>query len=139
MVRESAKHGPRLDEEMRRETEGAVRSGGSGAVGESGGDGEMAGVRRTQGRPEDRRPAAPGGMTPRKVAWRSELAQILSPMGFPATRGRILAYLNEVDAPNNVRLALIGLPKDRQFANVGEVVRALGVDTETGEADTETG
>lgn len=127
MVRDSAKHGPRLDEQMRREADPGRRAKGSAT--------EETDVPRRTGQPPGREQGTPAGTTPREVAWRSQLAQVLSPMGFPATRGRILAYLNEAGAPANVQLALIGLPKDREFANVGEVVRALGVHTESQAAD----
>ncbi|HEX2312655.1 MAG TPA: DUF2795 domain-containing protein [Thermomonospora sp.] len=129
MPRDSSKHGPRLDEEMRHETEGMVRGGGATHTEE---------WRQTESADEppgsvQMPPERQGGgadMTAREVEWRSEIAQVLAPLEYPADRGRILSFLEARHAPDNIITAMTGLPKDRQFRNVGEIARAIGVHTE---------
>ncbi|RAY15548.1 DUF2795 domain-containing protein [Actinomadura craniellae] len=130
MHRDSSKHGPRLDDQMKHETQGLIRGNGSThaerwreteALEEPAGSAEQ---------PPGRQPGAPGGMSPREVAWRSQIAQVLGPGAFPASRGELLTALERANAPGNVLLAVSGVPGDRKFRNVGELVRAMGVHTE---------
>jgi Protein of unknown function (DUF2795) len=129
MPRDSAKHGPRLDEEMRHETEGMIRGGGQTHAEE---------WKETE--PGDEPPASAQmppdhqsggvGMTAREIEWRSEIAQVLATLRYPADRGQILAFLEHHHAPGNMVTAMTGLPKHRKFHNVGEIARAIGVHTE---------
>ncbi|REE96310.1 DUF2795 domain-containing protein [Thermomonospora umbrina] len=129
MPRDSSKHGPRLDDEMQHETQGMVRGGGPTHTEE---------WRQTEPAdeppgPVQMPPERQGGgadMTAREVEWRSEIAQVLANLEYPTDRGHILAYLDEQHAPDNVVTAMTGLPKDREFQNVGEIARAIGVHTE---------
>ncbi|WP_198679368.1 DUF2795 domain-containing protein [Thermomonospora amylolytica] len=129
MPRDSAKRGPRVDDELKHETEGMVRGGGPTHAEEW-----------KQPEPFDQPPGSAqmpperrgGGadMSAREVEWRSEIAQVLAPLDFPADRGRILTFLERNHAPDNIITAMTGLPKDRQFHNVGEIARAIGIHTE---------
>lgn len=129
MPRDSAKHGPHTDEELKRETEGMIRGGGP-AHAEEWRQPEPADTPRGSAQmPPGRRGGAPG-MTAREVEWRSEIAQVLAPLQYPTDRGRILTFLERNHAPDNMIVAMTGLPKDRQFHNVGEIARAIGIHTE---------
>jgi hypothetical protein len=69
-------------------------------------------------------------MTPREVAWRSELARAFTPADFPADRKRLLARLARADAPEEIVASVAELPAGREYAGPGEVARALGMRTE---------
>jgi hypothetical protein len=129
MPRDSAKHGPRLDEEMRHETEGMVRGGGQ-THAEEWKETEPGEEFHGSAQMPPERQAGGVDMTAREVEWRSEIAQVLAPLGYPADRGQILAFLEHHHAPDNMITAMTGLPKDRKFRNVGEIARAIGVHTE---------
>lgn len=75
--------------------------------------------------------ATPPGMTPRDVALRTEFAQHLGRHIYPADREAVLEALREDNAPD--RLVDMGarLPAETTFANVQEIVRALGLGTES--------
>lgn len=163
MHHDSSKHGRHLDEAMRRETLEMIRGGvpdlRAGWPPESGyGIEGPVGVDRVAGAegadavdPADdlaggldrhapgRGPGCPAGMTPREVAWRSELARALTAADFPADRNRLLARLARADAPDEIVAGVAELPTGRTFDNVGEVVRALGIHTEHPHTGSHTG
>jgi hypothetical protein len=127
MAEKSGKHGPRLDDEMKHETEGLVR-----------GDGPSHAEEFTDPEPVDtdtgRDPTAigtarpggtPPGMTPRDVAERSAMAQILSGVDYPATPRALAVHALDRGAPDIAVTALEQLP-ERQYRNFGEVARQLG-------------
>jgi hypothetical protein len=131
--RESTKHGPAMDDQLAHEAEGMVRGGGT-THAEEWKEPEPTDERtdRAAGKqPAYREPAAPPGMTPRDVAIRSGLARVLASAEFPATRGSLLQYLDEIVASGPVVNAIAALPPDQEFANSGEVVAALGVPKES--------
>jgi hypothetical protein len=64
------------------------------------------------------------------VAWRGELARALTPADFPADRKRLLARLARVEAPDEIVARVAALPAGHEFANLGDVARALGIRTE---------
>jgi hypothetical protein len=69
-------------------------------------------------------------MTWDDVERRSDIARYLPVRAFPADRRVLLGFLKQTGAPDEVVDAIRRLPGDRQFATVGEVVRALGIATE---------
>ena len=102
--RGSDKHGRLLDEELKHEVEGIVRSGRS-THAEEWADPEPA----AEGDPDvDRVPhgsltgGVPPGIDAEDVAGRSELAQHLPPSAFPATAQALRAYAEENHAPAGV-------------------------------------
>jgi hypothetical protein len=126
MSQKSDKHGPRLDEEMKHETEGLVRGGGpTHAEGhkdpepvetDSGRDPTSAGTARRGG--------APPGMTPRDVEDRSALAQVMSGVEYPATPRRLAEHAIEMGAPDVAVTALEELP-EREYADFADVLAEL--------------
>jgi hypothetical protein len=130
MHHDSSKHGRHLDEAMRRETRELIRGG----VPEHRDEWLPEPTEEGDGRPDwhapGRGPGVPAGMTPREVAWRSELARVLNPAAFPAARAELLVRLDEADADEDIVRAVAGLPSDQIFVNAGDLVRALGIRTE---------
>jgi len=130
MHHDSSKHGRHLDEAMRRESLAIVRGGIPDSRAEWLPEPGEAGADRPERHAPGRGPGVPAGMTPREVAWRSEMARTLTPADFPADRERLLTRLARADAPDEIVAAVAALPAGRQFANPGEVARALGIHTE---------
>lgn len=131
MVRDSSKHGPNLDDQMKHETEGLVRSGHPTHAEEWRQTEPVEDPRGERvAEPPERAPGTVGDMTPQEVEWRSELARVLAPVRFPADKGRLLSFLEERHARDEMLTAVGKLPADRQFHNVGEIARALGIHTE---------
>jgi hypothetical protein len=129
MQRGSSKHGPRLDDELEEETEDLTRSGQPPRAEEwreteptEGGHLEV---------PADHQPGTPPGMTAGDVNRRSDIARYLPARAFPADRASMLAYLRRTETPDEVYDAVRRLPPRRQFRSIGDVVRALGIATET--------
>ncbi len=126
--RGSDKHGRLLDEELKHEVEGIVRSGRS-THAEEWADPEPS----ADGDPDvDRAPhgsltgGVPPGITPEDVEGRSELAQHLPPSAFPATAQALRAYAEENHAPASVLGLLEQAPADQEFPTVGALWAALG-------------
>jgi Protein of unknown function (DUF2795) len=128
MDRASSKHSPRLDEALQQETESLTRAG-QPAHTEEWHQTEPAEPGHLD-LPPDHQPAAPAGMTRQDVDRRSDIARCLPARTFPADRRALLDHLQRTGAPDEVIDAIRGLPADREFATVGEVVRALGIATE---------
>lgn len=134
MERGSAKHGPRLDEQQKHETEGMVRSGRSTHAEEwketepAPGD-EEEGLTPMAG-PPSHEPVTPQGMSPGGVEFRSTLARWLSDAGFPAGRDKLIAHAEAMEAPDTVVQAVTSLP-DWEYMNISEVAQALGLGVET--------
>jgi hypothetical protein len=125
--RDTTKHGPRLDDELKRETESLVR----GAPVES----RAEEWREQEGAGEDERePSArtrPGGPDPDEVAERSDISRHLRLSIFPADRDALLHEAQENNAPDNVLRDLRRLPPDISFGTVHEVWAALSGTVET--------
>jgi len=126
--RGSDKHAARLDEQIKHETEGLIRSGHSTHANEWK-DPEPAG----EDQPEaDSAPnttrygGTPDGMTPEDAERRAELAQYLGAGVYPADRDRLVAVLRDRNAPERIVDWLGGLPAGREFVNVQDVAVALG-------------
>ncbi|MEW9530113.1 DUF2795 domain-containing protein [Microbispora sp. NPDC049125] len=131
--RGSDKHGRRLDEEQKHETQGLVKGSGTSRAEEwrepeptHQPENDLAPQRR---QPSGREPGTPIGITPADVERRSNLAKWLSDAGFPADSVRLLAHAEERNAPDAVIDAVRRLP-DMKFHNIGEVAEALGLGIE---------
>ncbi|MDP9870052.1 MULTISPECIES: DUF2795 domain-containing protein [Streptosporangium] len=130
--RGSAKHGPRVDEEQKHETEGVVRGTGPTHAEEWADPGGMvdpeeeAAPRRY---PPGHAPGTPEGITPTAVERRSALAKWLSDAHWPSDRDELLAHAETKLAPDAIVESLRDLP-DGEFHNIGEVARALGLGAE---------
>ena len=112
--RDSDKHGPRLDEEMKREAAG-LRQGAPV-------DPRAEEWRTPEAPDEDADELAPGTETEA----RSELARHLRPSRFPAGRDELVAEARDQHAPDTYVDLLSRLPGDATYANVAEVWQALG-------------
>jgi hypothetical protein len=118
MERGSDTHGPIMDDELRRQTEGMER----GAPVESRAEEE-----REEAAPADDEPTSdqrirggsPEGLE--AVEARSDLARFLQPSAFPADRDGLLASANQTRAPAEIRRALEGLPSSKVYDNVQSV------------------
>jgi hypothetical protein len=124
---QSDKHGPRLDDEMKHETEGLVR-GDHPTRAEEFKDPEP--VETDTGRdptsPGSARPGGtPPGMTPRDVADRSAMARVLAGVKYPATPRELAVHALEEGAPDVAVAALEQLP-EREYADFAEVSNGLG-------------
>jgi hypothetical protein len=122
MQRNSTKHGPRLDEEMKTETEPLLRGAPDDPRAEEWREqeGDPDGERATSGRT---RPAAPDFDD---VAERSEISRHLRLSTFPAERDALLRDARENNAPEHVLGELSGLPAGKTYGTVFEVWEALG-------------
>ncbi len=123
MERGSTKHGPELDDALKRETSGQIRSTRPPHTTEW----------RDPEAPGEDQPETPGftggtapGLAPEEVEPRSELARYLGLSAFPAVGQQLLDVAQDNDAPARVVARLRGLPSGREFANVAEVWGALG-------------
>jgi len=116
----STKHGPRLDEEMERETHGRVQ-GGHATRAQEWRDPEPAGEDQPSGDvrivPEDRR-GTPHGMSQSDVDTRADIAMALGKGVYPADRETLVLRALESSAPDRVLSMLRSLPADQEFDNV---------------------
>ena len=127
MERGSSKHGPRLDDQLRHETESLVRAGKTPHAvewlqTEPIEDGHLV-------LPADHQPGA-RGMTSADVQRRSEIARYLPARALPMDRAAMLSFLDDTWAPEEIIGQIRALPEAAEFATAGEVVRALGIPTE---------
>lgn len=127
MTEKSGKHGPKLDEEMRREAEGLMRSGGPTRP-QPWNDPEPVdtdtGLDPTSTR-IDRR-GAPPGMTPQEVEERSAFASVLAGVQYPAGPDDLAHHAEEAGAPDTVVNRLSRLPGE-SYDGLPEIVRDLGI------------
>jgi hypothetical protein len=127
MERGSTQHGPRVDDELERETRSLVQGAPvesrveEGFEKEGPADGEPVPDARIAG---DRPPPVPA-MSRDEVEARSELARHLEPHRFPARPAELVAMATEQHAPDDMVISLARLP-DRTYDTVGEVWVALG-------------
>jgi Protein of unknown function (DUF2795) len=129
--RGSDKHGPHLDEAMKREVEPIIRAGRARNVDDWNPE--------TSADDQPEAGAAPGttlvggtppGMTPEDVAARAELASYLGKSVYPAARDDLLVVLAERSAPDRLVQLVAGLPADERFTNVNDLAGALGLGVE---------
>lgn len=128
MDRGSDKVSPRLDDELKHETEGLVRSGHSThaeewkdpePVGEDQPDADLAPDGTLHG-------GTPEGMDPDDVEGRSELASYLGKDCYPMVREQVIDLVMDRNAPERVIDLVRNLPAGREFTNVNEIWTALG-------------
>jgi hypothetical protein len=119
MERGSSKHGPALDEEMKRETESFEK-------------GAPAGGRIEEGRdPEgwaDGEPMTDARLNRGSAERRSDLARYLGRDIFPAQRDALLKNAMDNNAPAEVESEIARLPNDVSFASVQEIWNQLNGD-----------
>jgi hypothetical protein len=133
MERISDKHGPRLDDELRAESQSVLRGAPVESRAQEGREKEGPG--EDQPTPQSR-PGAAGlfwqgqEMDQDEVEARSNLARHLEPGVFPAGREELLASARETHAPDGVLSLLARLPGEPTFENVQAVWLALGGDEE---------
>lgn len=129
---QSGQSSPRVDDARNAEVEGTVRGGHGNRV-EEWRDPEPSGEDQP---PSDRDPvgfgsaAPPPGMAPGDVEVRTETARFLGTDSFPADRERLVAVAQENQATDAVLDRLRGLPGDREYTNLQEVMFASGVGVE---------
>ena len=123
MERESTKHGPVQDDELKHETEalehGAPRRPHIEEWREVEPTGDIPAVERQAPEPDDQEAE--------DIALRSELARLLTRDEFPADRDTLLACLEDKDAPGALTARVADLPGDQSFATVHDVMVALGI------------
>jgi hypothetical protein len=133
MERGSDKHGARMDDALEHETEGLIRGGhdthaeewkSAEPSGEDQPDVDLAPDSTLVG-------GTPPGMSEADVEARSQLATYLHPSAFPGVRAMLLDEAEHNNAPDAIVSRLKDLPAGREFANVGDVWRALHGGTET--------
>jgi Protein of unknown function (DUF2795) len=132
MADKSAKHGARIDDQLRHETEGLVRGNGP-THAEPGNDPEP--VETDTGRDPtaagaSRDVGTPPGMTTEDVENRSAFAKLLAGVRYPATPDRLSAHVADEGAPDVRIRALAGLP-EREYTGLIDVMDALGYGHET--------
>ena len=136
MERGSDKHGRRLDEALKSETDGMMRAGRD-THAEEWKSAEPSG----EDEPDvDRSPhgtltgGVPQGMTPDDVEGRAELATFVHRSVFPCGRDSLVEDALANSAPARVLDQLRELPPGGHYANVGEVWVALGHGVESSRA-----
>ncbi|MFC4534667.1 DUF2795 domain-containing protein [Sphaerisporangium dianthi] len=128
--RGSAKHGPRLDDEIKHETAVIVRGGHAEEWMEPEPVRDAEDDLRPQGYAPGHEPGVAPGMTQNDVDRRSNLARWLSDVHYPAGRDTILAHVEGDPAvPDAVVETLRGLPEGT-YRNVGDLAEALGLGRE---------
>ena len=134
MERGNSKHSPRLDEQMEHEVEGMMTAERPTRA-EEWKEAEPAGEDQADpgrlGEPADRQPGVPPGMTIEDVELRAEVAEHLPRSVFPADESALLGHLVDTNAPDRLQQLIRQLPSGQTYENVGDVVRALGVQEET--------
>ncbi|MFD8560700.1 DUF2795 domain-containing protein [Streptosporangium canum] len=130
--RGSAKHGPRVDDEQKHETQGVVHGSGPAHTEEwTDPQGIVDPEEETAPRryPPGHEPGTPEGITAVEVERRSAIAKWLSDAHWPSDRDELMAHAEAKMAPDAIVESLRDLP-DGEFHNVGEVARALGLGAE---------
>ncbi|HEX7266326.1 MAG TPA: DUF2795 domain-containing protein [Streptosporangiaceae bacterium] len=80
--------------------------------------------------PEGRPGGTPPGESWETIELRSDLARHLDRTAFPATRARLLEVLASHQAEQRLLDLVSPLPEDATFANLGELLHALGIPVE---------
>ncbi len=116
------KHGPRLDEQMKKE---------AGSIPAEGATEKREEYHRTEGLTDEDRtpttdtPGTPSNLSPEELELRSDIARYLVPSVFPADKSVLLETARETQAPDMVRQTLERLPEG-EFENVQAIWEALG-------------
>ena len=132
MERGSDKHSPMVDDQLKHETEGLVRSGHS-THAEEWKDAEPSGEDQPDA---DLAPSGtlaggtPEGMAADDVEGRAELAGFIGKEAYPMVREQVLDLVIDGNAPTRVVDLVRRLPSGREFHNVREIWEAVGGSTE---------
>lgn len=131
----STKHSPRVDEQLEHEVQGLLKAERATRSEEWR---EVEPV--AEGDPDiDADPAGtlvggtPAGMDADAVVVRTELARWLDRADFPSTGPQLVEAARDHRAPDAVAAELERLPEGEIYERIGDVVRALGYPTETGQ------
>lgn len=134
MDRGNDKHSPRVDEELKHETQGLQRGGHDVRAeewrspepsGEDQPDADLVPNGTSSG-------GTPPGMSGDDVAGRAELASYLGKAAYPAVREQLIGAALDHQAPDRVVDLVRRLPSGRQFHTVNEVWSAVGGHVEQG-------
>jgi hypothetical protein len=125
--RDSNKHSPRLDDELKKEVGSLVH----GSPAES----RKEEWREQEGAADDEREPSsrtvdPHALGPDNETARAELSRHLRLSAFPGNRDSLIAEAETNDAPEPVLQALRRLPEGKEFATVYDVWEALGGEIE---------
>lgn len=130
----SDKHGPRLDDEMARETQSYQRGAPVGSRTDQWRDPESV----SDDEPEpgwipggERPGGAPAPLTGRDLEARSRLGRAVPLSALPGDKGKLLRGVEELGAPPDVRADMERLPEGRIYRTVYEIWEALGYANET--------
>lgn len=116
MERGSDKVGPRIDDELEKETGPLQRGAPVSSRAED--------FREQEGSGEDE-PGTDARLTVGPAEARGDLARHLQPSIFPAGREALIESAREMHAPESVLTLLESVPEGRDFRNVSEVWEAL--------------
>src|SRR5581483_4085615 len=122
MERESTKHGPRHDEDLKRGTEPMERSQSAQRP-----HIEESRVEPAGDSPVVHRQGPESAQDAEAIELRSELAGLLTADDFPAGRDTLLARLADAGSPAALTGRLSRLDPGRRFASAHEVMVALGI------------
>jgi hypothetical protein len=131
MSESSGKHGPREDEELKREVRDELQAGHATRAEESyepepPGEDEPEATWAPAGRPSpDTGPDAD------LLELRSDLARSMTRAEFPARRDQLLTAMADHHAPQPLADLIARLPGDIEFHQFGDIARALGLPDET--------
>ncbi|HEY7430003.1 MAG TPA: DUF2795 domain-containing protein [Streptosporangiaceae bacterium] len=128
---ESGKYGPREDDALKREVRSELQANRATRAEEwlepqPPGEDEPEATWAPEGRPG----GTPSGEDWDTIELRSDLARHLDRAGFPATKARLLETLASHQAEQRLVDLLAPLPDNVTFANMGELLRALGIPIE---------
>lgn len=129
MDRGSDKANPRMDQELKRETEPLER--GAPVPSRVEASREQEGAGEDQPQPDsrlsgDRGMTPEGALSPDELEARTDLARHLEPSIFPADRDALLASARDAGAPSTILSRLEQLPAGRGYRTVQEVWEAMG-------------
>ncbi len=124
-------HGPREDDELKREVRSELRANRA-TRGEEWREPEPPGEDEPDATwaPEGRPGGTPPGQDWATVELRSDLARHLDRTAFPATRAHLLQTLAGHQARQRLLDLVSSLPERATYANLGELLRALGLPIE---------
>ncbi|HEX3897959.1 MAG TPA: hypothetical protein VHW74_02220 [Mycobacteriales bacterium] len=132
MERGSSKVAPRLDDELKHDTDGIVKGGHDPRVEEwKGSEPPGEDQPRVGLRPEESTAEGPeDGMSAADVEQRSELASYIARADYPLERDAIVAILTGRNAPDRLVTMVAGLPDGETVDNLQDLWRRLGGTTE---------
>jgi uncharacterized protein DUF2795 len=133
MDRGGSKHNPRVDDEMKKETEAITRGSPVEPRAEEAREMEAAGEDQPQPDAVIDITTDPAGTSPShgEIEHRSDIARFLRPSVFPGTGEELAANADANNAPAAIVAELKRLPRSQRYENVQQVWEALGGRPET--------